>query len=175
MGRNRNPYQLHLVSPRAILFLVYIYDLPDEVHSRVRLFADDTALYFTMENEDDSSALQTDLDILSAWETRWDMEFNSSKCQVVHVTGSRKTVKTDYVLHEQVLECVPCAMWYLGVDISSGLTWNSHIDCVTAKANRTLWFIQRNIKTNMPKVRVGSLHRHSEPESPTHLGSPSRK
>ena len=50
-----------------------------------------------MESEDDSSALQTDLDILSAWETRWDMEFNASKCQVVHVMGSRKTVKTDYV------------------------------------------------------------------------------
>ena len=75
-----------------ILFLVYINDLTDEVRSRVRLFADDMALYLTMESEKCSSALQTDLDILSAWETRWDMEFNPSKCQVVHVTGSRKTV-----------------------------------------------------------------------------------
>ena len=55
-----------------ILFLVYINDLPDEVRSWVRLFADGTALYLTMESKDDSSALQTDLDILSAWETRWD-------------------------------------------------------------------------------------------------------
>ena len=30
------------------------------------------------------------------------MKFNLSKCQVVHVTGSNKTVKTDYVLHGQV-------------------------------------------------------------------------
>ena len=118
----------------------------------MRLFADDTALYLAMESEDDSSALQTDLDILSAWETRWDMEINPSTCQVVHVTGSRKKVKTDYVLHGQVLESVPCAR-YLGVDISSGLYWNSLIDRVTANANRTLGFILQKIKTKMPKVR----------------------
>ena len=129
----------------------------------MRLFADDTALYLTMESEDDSSALQTDLDILSALETRWDMEFKPSKCQVVHVTGSRKMVKTNYVLHGQVLESVPCAR-YLGVDISSGLTWNSHIDGVTANANQTLGFIRRNIKTKMPKVREAAYNSLVRPQ-----------
>ena len=90
---------------------MYINDLPDEVRSWLRLFADDSALYLTMESEDDSLALQTDFDILSAWETRWDMEFNPSKCQVVYVTRSRKRVETDYVLHGQVLESVPSARY----------------------------------------------------------------
>ena len=72
-----------------ILFLIYIYDLPDEICSQVRLFADDTALYLTMESEDDGSTLQNNLDILAMWETRWDMEFNPSMCQVVHVAGSK--------------------------------------------------------------------------------------
>ena len=136
-----------------ILFLVYINDLPDEVRSQVRLFADDTALYLTMESEDDSSALQNDLDILSAWESRWDMEFNPSKCQVVHVTGSKGPVnKTNYVLHGQVLESVTSAR-YLGVDISSNISWKTHVDRITGNANRTLGFIRRNIKTKMSKVR----------------------
>ena len=91
------------------------------------------------------------------------MEFNPSKCQVVHVTGSRKTVKTDYVLNGQVLESVPCAR-YLGVDISSGLTWNSHIDRVTANANQTLGFIRRNIKTKMPKVREAAYNSLVRPQ-----------
>ena len=135
-----------------ILFLIYINDLPDEVCSQVRLFAEDTALYLTMESEDSGPKLQSDLDILSMWETRWDMEFNPSKCQVVHVAGSKRPVKRDFILHGQVLESVTCAK-YLGVDISGSLTWNSHIDRITGSANRTLGFVRRNIKTRMSKVR----------------------
>ena len=135
-----------------ILFLIYINDLPEEVYSQVRLFADDTALYLTLESEDDSSTLQNDLNILSAWETRWDMGFNPSKCQVIHVTGSKKPVKRDYILHGQVLESVTSAR-YLGVDISGSLSWNPHVDRITGNANRTLGFVRRNIKTKMSKVR----------------------
>ena len=135
-----------------ILFLIYINDLPNEVCSQVRLFADDTALYLTLESEDDSSTLQNDLNILSAWETRWDMGFNPSKCQVVHVTGSKKPVKRDYILHGQVLESVTSAR-YLGLDISSSLSWNPRVNRITGNANRTLGFVLRNIKTKMSKVR----------------------
>ena len=80
------------------------------------------------------------------------MEFNPSKCQVVHVAGSKRPVKRDYILHGQVLESVTCAK-YLGVDISGSLTWNSHIDRMTGSANRTLGFVRRNSKTRMSKVR----------------------
>ena len=72
-----------------------------------------------------------------------DMDFNTSICQVIHVTSSEKTAKTDYILHGQGLESVPC----IGVDFSSGLTWKSHVDRVNANVNRTLVFMRRNIKT----------------------------
>ena len=57
------------------LFLIYINDLPDTITSTVRLFADDTAPYLTIEGENDSTNLQHDLDKLSVWERNWDMEF----------------------------------------------------------------------------------------------------
>ena len=133
-----------------ILFLIYINDLPDELSSQVRLFADDTAVYMTIGNTEDGKVLQNDLDRLSMWEDRWDMEFNPSKYQVVRVTTSRKLINVTYTLHGQVLEVVTSAK-YLGVDISSGPSWNPHIDRITKTATTTLNFIQRNIKNQ--KVR----------------------
>ena len=48
-----------------ILCLVYINDLPEELSSQVRLFADDTDVYLTVGGSDDGTVLQTDLDRLS--------------------------------------------------------------------------------------------------------------
>ena len=135
-----------------ILFLVYINDLPDDIVSQVRLFADDTAIYLTLENKSDSDKLQRDLDRLQTWEARWYMGFNPSKCQVVRVTSSRNPLQTQYILNGQVLEAVSSAR-YMGVDISSNLSWNTHVDRITANANRSLGFIKRNIKTKSPQIR----------------------
>ena len=141
-----------------ILFLAYINDLPGGI-SQVRLFADDTALYLTIKGEEDSSALQKDLDTLLVWESKWDMQFNPSKCQVVQVTGSKskKPINSEYILHGQVLETVTCAR-YLGVDVSSTLSWNSHIDRVVNNANRTLGYIRRNIKCQNTDVRESAYN-----------------
>ena len=101
-----------------VLFLDYINDLPQDIVSQVRLFADDTAIYLTLDSRHDSDCLQRDLDRLQAWELKWDMEFNPSNCQVVHVTSSRAPFNTRYILHGQVLESVTSAR-YLGVDIAN--------------------------------------------------------
>ena len=45
----------------------------------------------------DSSTLQNDISRLSTWETRWDMQFNPSKCQVVQAKGSKQPAWTDFM------------------------------------------------------------------------------
>ena len=84
-----------------VLFLAYINDLPDQVKSSVRLFADDTAVYLAISSEGESITLQNDLLNLERWEQRWDLNFNPSKCQVIHITISRAKcpIQTSYTLH----------------------------------------------------------------------------
>ena len=62
-----------------------------------------------MESGDSHRVLQNDLDSLSFWEPRGDIEFNPSKRQVVRVTSSRRPINTLYFLHGQVLEVVTSA------------------------------------------------------------------
>ena len=123
------------------------------VTSQVRLFADDTAIYLTVTSKSDSQRLQNDLLKLEKWESLWDMEFNPSKCQVLHITRNRKPIQFKYNLHGQTLTPVNDAK-YLGVDISHDLRWNTHISRITTNANRTLGFIKRNIKTKHENIKT---------------------
>ena len=59
------------------LFLTYINDLPENIKSKTRLFADDTALDKTIEAVIDTEILQEDLVELEKWERMWDMEFHA--------------------------------------------------------------------------------------------------
>ena len=82
---------------------------------------------------------------LERWSHKWDMEFNPSKCQVIHITRFKTPIPTQYTLHNCILESVSSAK-YLGVDISSDLSWDTHINRISKKANNTLGFLRRNIK-----------------------------
>ena len=80
------------------------------------------------------------------------MEFNPSKCVVIHVTRSRTLIPSQYLLHGQVLESVAGSK-YLGVEISSNLLFNNHIQNITTSASRSLGFLRRNIRSQNPALR----------------------
>ena len=135
-----------------ILFLIYINDLPDKTRSKVKLFADDTDIYLAVSNLQDAQILQQDLDRLHEWELQWDMEFNPSKCVVIHVTRAITPVADENLLHGRILESVG-GFKYLGVKISENMSFNNHIQKICTSASRSLGFIQRNIRTKSPAIR----------------------
>ena len=45
------------------------------------------AIYLAVSSLEDAQILQQDFDHLHLWELYWDMEFNPSKCVVIHIHG----------------------------------------------------------------------------------------
>ena len=134
------------------LFLIYINDVPDQLISHVRLFADDTATYDIISLSEDQKSLQNNLDKLAEWENRWDMLFHPEKCVALTVSRKRKVLQSEYNLHGHILEHVK-SVKYLGVTISSDLTWSEHITNICGKANKTLGFIRRNLKISSKGIK----------------------
>ena len=134
------------------LFLLYINDLPNNLVSSARLFADDTACHLEIKTAADQSTLQQDLDKLATWEERWNMHFHPEKCVTMHLTRSNTTIKAPYTLHGHRRQQVTEAK-YLGVLLTDNLKWSPHISAITAKANRILGFVRRNIKISSKIIK----------------------
>jgi hypothetical protein len=140
-----------------VLFSLFINDLPDCVHSNVRLFADDCVLYRQIQSQSDCDALQHDINNLAAWESKWLMEFHPAKCNIMHITRAHKPIISDYYLKGHTLEAVD-ATKYLGVTLSRDLRWNTHIDNISAKANRILGMLKRNIGKGPERIKNLAYH-----------------
>lgn len=56
-------------------------------------------------------------------------------------------------MHNQILEEVNSAK-YLGVHLHKKLSWNTHIDYTVKKANQTRCFLQRNLRSCDPNVKL---------------------
>ena len=107
----------------------------------LRLFADDSYVYKTINNTQDSLQLQKDLDALTKWENEWSMEFHPDKCKLLRITNKLKPTEASYYMHNHKLDKVETGK-YLGVLLS----WKPHADAICKKANQTRAFLQRNLR-----------------------------
>ena len=62
-----------------------------------------------------------------------------------------------YTLHNQPLSVV-VQVTYLGVDISSTLSWSPHINKICSKASQSLGFLKRNIHSSKPCTKAAAYN-----------------
>merc|ERR1712055_148575 len=67
-----------------ILFLNFINDLPLGILSALSLFADDSKLFSRIINGRNMKIVN-DLNAVLEWANKWKMEFNVSKCKIMHL------------------------------------------------------------------------------------------
>ena len=70
-----------------LLFLIYINDIVEDIHSSIRLFADDTSLYIIVDNPLlAANTLNADLTKLHNWASKCLVTFNPSKSESIIVS-----------------------------------------------------------------------------------------
>jgi hypothetical protein len=124
---------LEILGP--LLFLLCINDIVDNIQSQVRLFADDTSIFFIVDNAIESAdILNRDLNTITSWSNKWLVSFNPRKTETMVI--SWKVNKPHYpslVMNTQQLEDAKYHK-HLGVTISDDGSWNKHIELVIDKA-----------------------------------------
>lgn len=138
-----------------LLFLLYINDIVDVIHPSVeiRLFADDCVLFKEISSNDDYNDLNSSLCNIHEWCNEWGMCLNTSKCVCLPVTRKKNPISYTYTLGSSPLQQVHFYK-YLGVTLTSNLSWNLHIDNVCSSAFRKLCLLKHKLKTAPTNVKL---------------------
>ena len=93
------------------------------------------------------------LDRYTDWQNKWLMRFQEKKCYIMRISQARSQLHFEYSLNGSKWQSTSCHS-YLGVEICSDSKWNNHISCISAKANRTLGFVRRNLKSCSKRIKL---------------------
>ena len=112
------------------------------------LYADDMLIYKPISTSSNHRELQEDI-IIFQWSVENLLSFNAAKCKCILLSKKRTTVDSypTMMLNDQTLEIVQ-QYKYLGVLVSSNLSWTPHIRLICNKARRILGRIYRKFSQN---------------------------
>ena len=130
------------------LFLIYINGISCTVNdgesaleltsSILSLFADDTKWGRCVDTVEDTERFQGEINRLELWSRTWQMQFNTSKCKVMHL-GRRGNPGHVYMMGDTPLENTHD----IGVMVDESLKPSLHCAKAAAKANAVLGQISR--------------------------------
>ena len=132
--------QVSVLGP--LLFLIYINDLPVELISMCKIFADDTSLFSKVNGKSNSNTqLNSDYAKISKWAFRWKMSFNpDTNKQTIEVCFSNKRDQGNYapLYFNSTNVQVADSQKHLGFVLDTKLSFNELIESKITKCNKLL-------------------------------------
>ena len=145
-----------------LLFLIYINDLPNELQSNAKLFADDTSLFAVAEDKNEcADILNNDLLTISKWAFNWKMLFNPDpKKPAQEVLFSRKKqiqVHPTLSLNGIDVERAPYQK-HLGIMLDEKLNFKQHVDSAISKINKGIAVIKK-LRYTLPRKSLITIYK----------------
>ena len=145
-----------------LLFLIYINDLPDELKSNAKLFADDTSLFSIVKDENESAnALNYDLSQISKWAFNWKMLFNpdpSKPAQEVLFSRKKKTQSHPEISLNNIPVERSSYQKHLGLILDEKLNFKQHIDNAISKINKGIAVIKK-LRYSLPRKSLITIYK----------------
>ena len=140
-GEQSEPLKLEAGVPQGsilgpLLFIIYINDLADQVSSNIRIYADDSSIFATGNNEQElSSRLNQDLENISAWAKKWHITFNPEKTETLSFSMGQQRNLTPLRMSGQIINEVSSHK-HLGCILQRNGKWKEHIQDIAAKCGK---------------------------------------
>ena len=136
-----------------LLFLIYINDLPDNIQSTCKIFADDTSLFsHVFDKYKSQSELNNVLQIMSSWAFQWKMQFNpdpNKQAQEVYFSKKSNNENSLPVTFNNA-KVVTCSTHkHLGLLLDKQLSFNEHIQSKMNKCYKMIGVIKK-LSVNLP-------------------------
>ena len=145
-----------------LLFLVYINDLPENLVSNPKLFADDTSHFSVIRNKHLSAQnLNEDLNKINHWAFQWKMSFNpDSSKQAQEVIFSRKLQISIYPpLHfNNIAVTQSVTQKHLGILLDVQLDFQGHLKNIYSKVNKTIGLL-RKLHNTLPRLPLLTIYK----------------
>ena len=143
-----------------LLFIVYVNDIADNIDCGLKLFADDTTLYITVDNDLESRTreINRNLEQLSNWSSDWLIKFNPTKTKLMNISNKRNRNfdKHPVKLNQIDLSEVQTHK-HLGILLSNDLKWNNHIDMIINGIKKYLDVCTR-LKYKLDRKTLASIY-----------------
>ena len=145
-----------------LLFLIYINDLPDELKSNAKLFADDTSLFSIVKDKNESAnALNYDLYPISKLAFNWKILFNpdpSKPAQEVLFSRKKKTQSHPELSLNNIPVERSSYQKHLGLIFDEKLNFKQHIDNAISKINKGIAVIKK-LRYSLPRKSLITIYK----------------
>ena len=116
-------------------------------------------LYKQIKCSEDYQQLQLDIDKISSWVDSNHLSLNPAKCKTMLLSRKRNlSYPPQFLLNKVPLEQVE-TFKYLGVLISSDLSWSKHVDSICAKGKKLIGLLYRRFSSNVCSERLLEMYK----------------